>query len=64
MVGITGKNNGKNDVRIEDILWVSCLELFQVCIFVLIPSMFRLHENYCSMKELFCVQKSLQSGKY
>lgn len=42
MVGMTGKNKGKSDVRIEDVLWVSFLVLFQVCIFVLIPFMFRL----------------------
>lgn len=39
---MTGKNKGKSVVRIEDILWVSYLVLLQVCIFVLIPFMFRL----------------------
>lgn len=42
MVGMTGKYKGKSDVRIEDVLWVSCLILFQVYVFVLIPFMFRL----------------------
>lgn len=42
MIGMTGKNKGKNDIRIEDFLWVSFLILFQICIFVLIPFMFRL----------------------
>lgn len=42
MVEMTGTNKGKSVVRIEDILWLSYLVLFQMCIFVLIPFMFRL----------------------
>lgn len=53
MVGITGKNKGKSDVRFEDVLWVSCLVLFQVCIFVLIPFMFRLHKTIAAWRNCF-----------
>jgi len=62
MIEMIIKSNRNSYVRVRVVLWVSYLVLIQVCTFLLVSLMFR--GTYCSMKELFSVQKSLQSSKY